>query len=146
MALSGLDLSAAELVGLSACETGLGAVTGGEGAVGRSGPSRWPGRATVATLWETPDAATAALMSRFYGNLWGKKLGRLAALREAQRGMLDHGRADKALARVLRKVDEIDTPDDGRLPPYYWRRSCSPATGGEPSGTGCSPTPSAATG
>jgi len=89
--VSGLDLSRTELVVLSACETGLGWTMQGEGMLGLQRAFQAAGaRAVVSSLWPVDDAATQALMGRFYGNLWEKKLGKLEALREAQLWMREH--------------------------------------------------------
>ena len=119
-----LDLSGVELAVLSACETGLGNVAGGEGVLGLQRAFQVAGaRTTVTTLWQIPDAATQKLMARFYDNLWGKKLGKLAALREAQVWMLRDGAADPGVKRGLVRADDDPAPAgpaDGRLPPFYW--------------------------
>ena len=82
---------AADLVVLSACETGLGRHGGGEGYLGFSQVLfRRGARSLVLSLWKVDDVATALLMHRFYQNLLGKRpdlpkrLGRAAALAEAQ--------------------------------------------------------------
>jgi CHAT domain-containing protein len=81
----------ADLVVLSACETGLGKDAGGDGLLGFSQAFLSRGaRAVVLSRWPVHDAATALLMRRFYENLLGKReglkapLGRAAALKEAQ--------------------------------------------------------------
>lgn len=74
----------ADLVTLSACETGLGADMGGEGHVGLTRAFQYAGaHAVLSTLWSVADDSTADFMARFYG--WLKK-GRPAseALRLAQ--------------------------------------------------------------
>ncbi|MCI0461311.1 MAG: CHAT domain-containing protein, partial [Gemmataceae bacterium] len=84
-ALVGLNLSGLELVVLSACETGLGDVAGGEGVFGLQRAFHLAGtRDVIASLWKVDDHATAALMTRFYHALWKDKLPPLEALRQAQ--------------------------------------------------------------
>jgi CHAT domain-containing protein len=85
-----LELNGCELAVLSACETGLGATAGGEGVKGLQSAFHSAGcRTVVASLWRVDDAATRALMTRFYTNLWENKQPALAALREAQLSILD---------------------------------------------------------
>ena len=85
-AIVGLDLRKLDLAVLSACETGLGDVAGGEGVYGLVRAFHVAGtRNVVASLWKVDDEATAALMVLFYRNLWGKeKLTPMEALRRAQ--------------------------------------------------------------
>jgi CHAT domain len=80
-----LDLSATELVVLSACETGVGAVSYVDGTlVGLRTAALAAGAACcVASLWNVDDAATARLMSFFYDAL-NDGCGPGAALRTAQ--------------------------------------------------------------
>jgi CHAT domain-containing protein len=87
--LNALDLAGIDLVVLSACETGLGNVAGGEGVLGLQRGFHVAGARTVVTsLWKVDDAATSLLMQAFYDNLWNKKLPKLEALRQAQLGLL----------------------------------------------------------
>ena len=66
----------AELVTLSACQTGLGKHAGGEGYLGFSQALFVAGaRTLVLSLWEVDDTATGLLMTRFYENLMGLPLG-----------------------------------------------------------------------
>lgn len=74
---------AADLVTLSACETGLGKVASGDDVVGLTRGFLYAGASTVvASLWKVDDRATAALMTRFYDEL--RTSDRRQALRSAQ--------------------------------------------------------------
>lgn len=73
----------ADLVTLSACETGLGKIAGGDDVVGLTRGFLYAGsRSIVASLWSVDDKATAALMRAFYGNL--ATMNKREALRQAQ--------------------------------------------------------------
>jgi len=73
----------ADLVTLSACETGLGKISNGDDVVGLARGFLYAGsNAIVASLWEVDDAATSFLMTEFYANL--KKTNKREALRQAQ--------------------------------------------------------------
>jgi CHAT domain-containing protein len=75
----------ADLVTLSACETGLGQDVQGEGLVGFAHAFLQAGaRSLLVSLWKVDDKATSLLMTRFYGNLWQEKMPKAAALREAK--------------------------------------------------------------
>jgi CHAT domain-containing protein len=85
LSLIDLPLENVRLATLSACETGLGDLTGGEGVQGLERALHLAGCPNVvATLWNVNDAATAALMARFYYELWVNQKEPIAALREAQ--------------------------------------------------------------
>jgi CHAT domain-containing protein len=96
--LSTLDIHrlrlSADLVVLSACRTGLGKDTPGEGLLSltrgflSSGASR-----VIVTLWSIEDQATAEMMSRFYGRTLGpQRMTPAAALRATQEEMWREGR------------------------------------------------------
>jgi len=75
----------AELVVLSACQTGIGKQVKGEGLIALTRGFMYAGAARlVASLWKVDDAATAALMKEFYKQMFvdGKKPA--AALQGAQ--------------------------------------------------------------
>jgi len=75
----------ADLVVLSACQTGLGEVVQGEGLVGLTRGFMYAGTPRVVTsLWEVPDAETADLMSKFYIKMLQQNLRPAEALRAAQ--------------------------------------------------------------
>ena len=58
----------ADLVTLSACESGLGREMGGEGLIGLTRAFQYAGaRSVLASLWKVEDKSTAELMKRFYG-------------------------------------------------------------------------------
>jgi CHAT domain-containing protein/Tfp pilus assembly protein PilF len=78
----------AELVVLSACETGLGKQIAGEGLVGLTRGFMYSGASrVVASLWKVNDVATAELMGRFYRGMLKEGLRPAAALRQAQMEM-----------------------------------------------------------
>lgn len=73
----------ADLVTLSACETGLGKVSNGDDVVGLTRGFLYAGSGSVvASLWKVDDLATADLMTRFYAHL--ARGDRRQALRAAQ--------------------------------------------------------------
>ena len=117
---------------LSACETGLGAVAGGEGLTGLQRAFHVAGaRSVIASLWKVDDKATQELMKQFYTNLWDKKMSKIDALREAQLWMLRHpdelnrlgikgatrGKPRK-LANKQKEGDVLNQSD--RTDPFFW--------------------------
>jgi CHAT domain-containing protein len=97
----------ADLVTLSACDTGVGPV-GEEGVENIVNAFVAAGaHSVVSTLWELEDHATAQLMANFYEHL-GRHEGKAEALRQAQLEMLKTG-----------------------APPYFWAGF---QLDGEPSG------------
>jgi CHAT domain-containing protein len=111
-----LDLRGCELVVLSACDTGLGKVAGGEGVLGLQRAFQSAGaRATITSLWSVPDAATSVLMEQLYLNLWRKKMSRLEALRQAQLTVLRNpalveARQREIMAQWRKRHPEQATP------------------------------------
>ncbi|WRH68497.1 MAG: CHAT domain-containing tetratricopeptide repeat protein [Planktothrix sp. GU0601_MAG3] len=90
----------AELVVLSACETGLGQEIKGEGLVGLTRGFMYAGASrVVVSLWKVDDQSTAELMVKFYKGILEEGLAPGAALRQAQIQMQN---------------------DSGWVPPYYW--------------------------
>ena len=82
----------AELVVLSACQTGLGENIGGEGIVGLSRGFMYAGAERVmVSLWNVNDESTATLMSTFYRYLLEEDMTPAAALRAAQKVQWEAG-------------------------------------------------------
>jgi CHAT domain-containing protein len=125
--VAALDLSNVELAVLSACETGLGEVAGGEGILGLQRAFQTAGaRSVVSSMWKVPDRATQMLMTKFYENLWDKKMPKLEALRKAQIWMLREVPMDDTLFNEVQRGLGGNQESRGRiekgkpLPPYYW--------------------------
>jgi CHAT domain-containing protein/Tfp pilus assembly protein PilF len=75
----------ADLVVLSACQTGIGKQIKGEGLIALTRGFMYAGAArVVASLWKVDDAATAELMGEFYKQMFTNGLKPAAALRAAQ--------------------------------------------------------------
>jgi len=109
-AIAGLPLQDLELVVLSACETGLGLVGGGEGVFGLQRAFHLAGaHNVVASLWRVDDQATAALMAIFYDQLWQHHKPPIEALRTAQLTLYRHPERIGELAKAR------GTPDFGKL-------------------------------
>ena len=96
----------ADLVTLSACESGLGRQGGGDGLLGFAQAFLLAGsRSVCLSLWQVDDTATALLMDRFYRNLLGKRedgakpMPKAEALREAKH-WLRNLTADEASQRL----------------------------------------------
>jgi CHAT domain-containing protein len=135
----------AELVTLSACETGLGQRLGGERYLGFAQALFTAGaRSVVLSLWEVDDPSTALLMTRFYENLLGKRPGlakplpKAEALREAKHWLrtLPRSECERLTAALSqREVRGQEVPRDKPVvapprrtepdkppyaDPYYW--------------------------
>jgi CHAT domain-containing protein len=126
--LTTCNLQNTELVVLSACETGLGPVAGGEGVFGLQRAFHMAGaRTVIASLWRVDDNATRALMVEFYKNLWQRKLPRLEALRQAQCAMRKYYdpkygelMAEPVTRGMTSSGEALSTPYSEGLSPSYW--------------------------
>jgi tetratricopeptide (TPR) repeat protein len=116
----------ADLVVLSACETGLGRQTSGDGLLGFTQALLQKGaRSVVLSRWKVDDTATALLMVRFYENLLGKRkdlknpLPRALALAEAKRWLRELSRQDAArlTAELSGGVLDSTTGQRGKVVP-----------------------------
>ncbi|MDW8167798.1 MAG: CHAT domain-containing protein [Acidobacteriota bacterium] len=89
----------AELVVLSACETGLGKQVQGEGLVGLTRAFLYAGaRAVLVSLWKVADVSTAELMVRLYRHL----------------------KAGQSKAEALRRARLELLQEEGFVHPFYW--------------------------
>jgi CHAT domain-containing protein len=85
---STLPLAGTELVTLSACDTGVGAIDNGEGVIGLRRAFGLAGtRSLLFSLWNVNDEATRRFMTAYYQRLVRGE-GRSAALRAVQRDFL----------------------------------------------------------
>jgi tetratricopeptide (TPR) repeat protein len=118
-ALADLRLHNLDLAVLSACETGLGDVAGGEGAFGLQRAFHIAGaKNVVASLWRVDDEATAALMALFYRKLWREGKAPPQALKEAQLALYRNPQSIPALAKArepdfdkeFRRIEEAPKP------------------------------------
>ena len=125
--ISGLDLYGTELVVLSACETGLGQVSGGEGLYGLKRALFLSGsRSQVLSLWKVDDIATQAMMNSFYEQLL-KGVSRANALRHVQtqmigghlNTMLSASDKKRGISVAGAKHNSTSTVAGWRHP-YYW--------------------------
>lgn len=87
--ISELDLRGLDLVVLSACQTGLGEITG-DGVFGlQRGFKKAGAKTLMMSLWKVDDKATQLLMSRFYSNLIAGK-SKIESLRDAQKNVREY--------------------------------------------------------
>jgi len=123
----GLDLKNTSLVTLSACETGLGEIKGGDELIGLSRAFIYAGAPSiVASLWSVNDESTSKFMSLFYADL--KHYPKAEALRLAQIEMI-RGQTGKGIVRgvggvtaqskTLKTSDESGRTIDGSHP-FFW--------------------------
>jgi CHAT domain-containing protein len=90
--IAGFDWTGTQLVVLSACQTGVGAVASGDGVYGLRRALVLAGAASqVVSLWSVADASTPALMRDYYAALQ-QGTGRAEALRQAKRHLLQQPR------------------------------------------------------
>jgi CHAT domain-containing protein len=137
--VAGLDLRNVDLVVLSACETGLGRVAGGEGVLGLQRAFQLAGtKNVVASLWKVDDRATVALMRVFYHKLWVEQKPAAVALREAQLALLRHPEQIESLAttrganfdKTVQLVDHGQrTPTSQTTSPRLWAAFVISGTG-----------------
>lgn len=120
---AGLDLWGTKLVVLSACDTGVGDVTNGEGVSGLRRALVLAGsEAQVMSLWKVSDAGTRDLMIAYYKRLQQGE-GRTEALRQVQLAMLQGQLLPLPEITSTKEKRQRDTGEfsakDYRHP-YYW--------------------------
>ncbi len=87
--LSGKQKLQADLIVLSACDTGRGEIKG-EGVIGLSRAFMASGVPTlVVSVWKVPDDNTVKLMTEFYTNIYERKFDKAKAMREAMLTMIN---------------------------------------------------------
>ncbi len=102
----------ADLVVLSACESGLGQELGSEGLIGLTRAFQYAGaRSVVASLWSVADRTTAELMIRFYRHL--------------RSGLPKDGALQAAQIELIRGPIEVTSENAEPVlldasAPYYW--------------------------
>ena len=80
----------ADLVVLSACQTGLGKQVRGEGLVGLTQSLIYSGASSViVSLWSVADHSTSEFMTAFYNNLIIQEMDKSVSLQEAKLSMLE---------------------------------------------------------
>ncbi len=91
----------AELVGLSACQTGIGLIQKGEGLMSVARAFSMAGtRSLLATLWSVEDLETSQIMTRFYHYL--------------------ETHSDKAKALQQSQLEYLESTSHEQAHPYYW--------------------------
>ncbi len=101
----------AELVALSACNTGIGTIQKGEGAMSVARGFSYAGCPNIAmTLWPVSDQATQILMENFYGNLM-RGMPKAEALQKAKLNFLDAGSGLICVPYFWSGLILVGTPD-----------------------------------
>ncbi len=114
----------AELVALSACNTGVGRIQKGEGAMSIARGFAYAGCPNIAmTLWPVSDQATQILMSNFYSNMM-LGMSKAEALRQAKLHFIETGTGLITTPYFWSGMLIVGTPDSLhtlRTLPYYQR-------------------------
>lgn len=131
--IASLDFNGLDLVVLSACQTGLGEITG-DGVFGLQRGFKKAGAGTLLmSLWKVDDDATRLLMTCFYHNLLSG-MGKYESLKEAQRYVRDYtvtvevkpdvrpaiSVAAREEARKRRQEEKEYKKVQKYRDPYYW--------------------------
>ena len=131
-----LKLPNAAAVILSACETGMVELERGDEYIGLPSGFLYAGAPTViSSLWAVDDLSTSLLMNRLYENMISKKIGKAAALRDAQLWIRDltyqelveyleqaslGQHIDYTILRGLQRRAKHNPDQNPFEHPYYW--------------------------
>jgi tetratricopeptide (TPR) repeat protein len=126
--IAALDLHSNNLTILTVCGTAPGTIQSGDGihqirrAFGIAGA-----KTTIANLWSVPILVSVVLIERFFDNLQNHKMGKGAALIEAQVYLCTRTRQElketAAGRRALAELQEANCDDGADYPfarPYFW--------------------------
>ncbi|MEM9218951.1 MAG: CHAT domain-containing protein [Cyanobacteria bacterium P01_F01_bin.150] len=123
-----INLPHAELVVLSACETGVGGFGHGEEILGFGYQMQQTGaQAAIASLWRVSDGGTQVLMDAFYGALQTSGISKVEALRQAQLTLITGdfsglGLDERGAVAIRQRIQEtVPQQVSQKLShPYYW--------------------------
>lgn len=105
--IASLDFQSTDIVVMSACETGLGDISG-DGVFGLQRAFKMAGAQTIImALWQVNDKATQILMTEFYRNYFERKMSKREAFREAQQTVKKSSYKDGSITIYFNS-------------PYYW--------------------------
>ncbi|MCD6365903.1 MAG: CHAT domain-containing protein, partial [Bacteroidales bacterium] len=122
--IAGLDINA-DFVNLSACETGLGKIYGGEGVVGLTQSFLIAGANGLSvSLWQVADESTMKFMIGVYKLVQEKGLSYDKAITEMKRafisGAVSTEKYDKNRGFIIKKVDLNNKKPNDYSSPFYW--------------------------
>ena len=127
--IAGMDLRRLDLVALSACQTGLGEITG-DGVFGLQRGFKKAGANTLLmSLWKVDDTATQLLMTQFYKNMLSG-MGKYEALAAAQKYLRELEVEVKPEKTAFQQIMDGKDGKKEKIPehrtvrkyanPYYW--------------------------
>jgi CHAT domain-containing protein/Flp pilus assembly protein TadD len=120
--ISNWNLLNVDLIVLSACQTGVGALGNGEEILGFGYQVQKTGaKAAMATLWSVDDGGTEKLMAQFYAQLQQNNTTKAIALQQAQIAMIQGSSVRTETTPAFNSTQSQSTPASLALShPYYW--------------------------